>query len=180
MRQRIAKILIIAFCMWHMGAVALLSVSDTLQVPFAEALKKTELKDVLQQYSDVMFKQRQSWRMFTNPTKTVVDFSIDVRKNGKWVERVRLDAHYFNIINRSHNLKAIRRLADRSGKSGEDLRKAYLTMFCERLSIPAHSQVRLRSFTMLIPTKHVVQTQEWWSKWKPTWKAKTLTTLTCP
>jgi hypothetical protein len=177
-RTIVLKLLVVAFCVWHMTTIGFLSVAATVKGSVAEWVDD-EIAPHFVEYKNVLFRQHQSWRPFSNPERRVRTYELDTAVQGGWMLAASITPEALGWRERSYNLKLVRNLFGSKTKN-KRRQTAYVHMLCRREGIEPDTRVRLRETSFLIPKEEIEHTLTYWHHWVPEKKMKTVLTTRCP
>lgn len=177
MHALLSRSVIIAFCLWHMTAVGLYSLSPLMGDPISGWLYDN-VRPYMRPYI-LTLSQWQRWNLFApNPTRRVVNFAIDVQEDGVWKERSLVAAHTVEWWRKSPELKIMRTLEKEERL--KPLRERYVLLFCSTLDLPPGTHLRLRKQFYMIPKNETRKSAVWWREWTPQWKETIDVQTSCP
>ncbi len=135
---RTRQALIVAFCLWHMTAVALYVVPGALKTRWSPI---GEIRSLTDPYV-LMTSQWQQWNIFSpNPLRRVSTFRVESTVNGV-VGPTIVDSERLSIWRRAKELKVLYRLEEEWASA----RETYLLSLCG----DTHAQLQLlRSYRVL-------------------------------
>ena len=162
--------LVIAFCVWHMTAIAAYALPDTLKdVPVFKQFRNfvyPKTKAYVQITS-----QWQKWPLFApDPLRRVIEFVVVAKVDGMWVETKRIASDTVPWWKHSSELKTIRRLEKKDHYG--PLREAYVHEVCRTQRLPAGTPMQLRVDWYVIPRNAKPQSAAWWREWEPEWSSR--------
>lgn len=173
----VAKILVVAFCLWHIAAIGVYSLYDVQGHPVLEWFDKQ--RKIFRPYI-LTTSQWQRWNLFSpDPLRRVIEFKIDLydEKDRQWHEISEVSAATVPFYDRATELKTIRRLEDEDHYA--PLRERYLRDFCRTLDLPLGATLRLRRRFYVIPKMETSWTPAMWAQWQPEWQEVIDTGIFC-
>ena len=158
---------IIAFCVWHMAAVALYSIPDRATADVFVWLRDN-VNPILTPYL-LATSQWQNWGMFSERSVSrVVTHNVEVWRDGKWRPLAYLafvDLPWWENEPETDLLRSI------ESDGMRPIRERYLLEICSQRSLPAGSYIRFsyRYFDMPLVDDRPLTLQEWMA-WYPEWQ----------
>lgn len=174
LRQRLTKICIIFFCLWHMAAVGIWSIpKNFVEIPFLRTLQKQ--RPYFSPYVLTTY-QWQNWNLFSpDPLRKVTDIRIDTNVKGKWVTLRTLDGDHLGFFRRAPELKYMGKIKDAMPK----LKNAYMHDICRTDRLSPETRIRMRQRSFVIPKPSTLGSIAKWRAWKPRWSKWTIDETVC-
>ena len=164
--MRIGKIVIVAFCLWHMFAVAVYSLPLDVQDPSFVRVRES-LRPIVMPYLFAT-SQWQQWNLFSpDPLRRVTSYVLQVKEKttGDWKD--------FAVINRktvpwSALSRELKLLGNLEGGDGYiPIRKAVLQTYCKTLNLPAGTPIRLAYDQYVLPQPAEPESKTFWQTYRP-------------
>ncbi len=171
MKTRLMHLGIVLFCLWHMAAVSLYSLSF-IDLPSINAADRPIWR-IFRPYL-LATSQWQQWNMFApDPLRRVTDFRFSkLESDNTWIA---LDPYAFSA---DYELKLMRRMEDDALLI--PARHLLLTQVCEAYSLPMGTVVRLEKVVRLLPYTQPRFGRAFWKEYTPTDTVETVDTYRCP
>ena len=174
----LARLTLIAFCLWHMTAVALYALPSDAKDPLTAQLRAS-ISPLTRPYV-LLFSQWQQWNMFApDPLTTITEYGIEKKDGGQWTELARLQLGSFPWWRHTAQFKLLDRLLNRTD-SLKPLREHFLASFCTEEDLPSGTTLLLTYYTATLPEEDHVESVSFWEAWKPQWHSSPDVTIVCP
>ena len=176
MPRSVLRALIIAFCLYHMTAVAAYSVSTNWRIALLTYMREKTLPYV-RGYT-LMTSQWQQWNLFSpDPIRRVSRYRIGWEMNGKQVEGHWIDEglsyhHSANIM------KTLRRLEEHP--HNDPLLLRFLALTCRNMVLPAGTPIHLERHYYVLPQPEEPLSRAEWKSFAPQWAQDVMAESMCP
>ncbi len=172
--RALAKLLIIAFCTWHMAAVLSYSLYHVDTIPVMSWISNQ--RDFFRPYL-LATSQWQRWNLFSpDPLRRVIEMDILQQSNGEWNLVHTINENNVGWWQRAPELKVMRRMED---ENKEPLRERYVLDYCRIHNIPDGTRMRMVKRWFVIPKHDTTHSEEWWNNWEPNWKKEIQFDISC-
>lgn len=172
--RHLGRLLIIAFCVWHMIATAIYVIPDESKNAPAKAIQAF-IMPAAQPYLYAT-SQWQKWNIFSpDPIRRVSSYFFEIEKEGSWHPLLDVRPREIAWWKRSRELKVLRRTEE----GGQAAAQAYLRYLCRIGLAPAGAHIRLRREYYVIPTGVEVRSMGGWQAFSPQTTTDILTDLYC-
>ena len=198
-RLTLYQYFIAVFCLYHMFAVAVYSVSGTQDDALMRGMHRLcvrlqwcsantpyrpprYISGTLTQYVRpyvLSTSQWQRWNLFSpDPLRRIEVTMLDRQEGDQWLTYDTVSADTVAWHRRAYILKTFRRLNDED--RDEPLRERHLALSCQRFAFSEGTPVRYRRMYYVIPRGQDLQSMHWWRTWEPTWHQNIQAEIRCP
>ncbi len=173
-----AQWLIIAFCVWHMAAVGIYSVPESVADPSLNNLRNAFVP-FIRPYL-LLTSQWQQWNLFSpDPLRRVVEYHIEQARSDRWVTVNVIAPRTLAWWRNADELKMMNNL-ENDDQNTLQLRIQYLKNQCDVLHLPPDAKVQLAFEYYVMPQVARGQPLDWWNHWKPQWTRVVGAATSCP
>lgn len=177
--RAVYKIIIVAFVVWHMFAVAFYSIPREAKDAFSQWTRA----DILPMISPYMYitSQWQLWNIFSpDPLRRVTTYRMEVRESNTWRELVTIGPDSYSFFRHATRMKLMGNMLDEFADNRRPIAGRYLMLLCEEHGIEAGTPVRLHYDAYVLPLLTKPETPQWWSTWQRAYESRVGFTITCP
>lgn len=178
MRVRLYKIIVILFCFWHAGAVAVYAIPQESRDPVSSWFKNTILPKVANYV--LITSQWQQWNLFApDPLRRVTYYTIEQWNGQEWSLLQSLQPGTYSWWRHAAQFKVFERLLEEGNTWKVPLRQRYLTSFCQDFSLPQGTILRLVYHNYIIPREPLIRSVAWWNTFTPEWFSHPDISISC-
>lgn len=144
----LSQVFIIAFCLFHIAAVAVYSLPDAARDSVTNALRT--LQPYVRPYI-LLTSQWQQWNLFSpDPLRRTVTYAVEREQQGMWAEIAVFDPRSVSIFRHATEFKFLGRLLE-GGKDQLPLIEHFLRAQCDAHLLPSGTHLRLVYRHAMIP-----------------------------
>jgi hypothetical protein len=153
--------LIIFFCLFHMAAIALFALPESVKNPGIVAAKASVMP-IVKPYLHLT-SQWQSWNLFSpTPLRRVSRYFIDQKRGEDWELIHTIDWNTIPTFRQADELKMIRTLEEKIEL--QPITERFVREYCS--VVEPGTRLRFRTVYHVLPETIVVLSPLWWETWE--------------
>lgn len=171
------KLLIVAFCLWHMGAIGIYALPGDAKDGVTRWLKQN-MSRIVSPYI-LTTSQWQQWNLFSpDPLRRVSEYTIEMQTGNEWEHLTTLKPGSFPWWRHAAQFKMLGSLLEWDAKRDEVIDR-FLQLACQEHSLRQRTPIRLVYSFYVIPAHERMASVSWWWNWEPEITRSPGLTTTC-
>lgn len=159
--KSVIRFWIVAFCLWHMYAIAIYVIPSENNISFLKKIEQASIPAV-RSYVFVT-SQWQKWNIFSpDPIRRVSIYEVNIEQNGRWNRLISITPDSLPWHLKPKELKLTRQLEE----NNHGLISLYLKYICKTGKAPRGAHIKISSRSYVIPAGMELEKQGGWTKYK--------------
>lgn len=159
------RLLLAAFCVWHMAAVALYALPAVARDPLTLSLRRT-LLPIVRPYV-LLTSQWQQWDLFSpDPLGRVTTYAVDAERDGAWQRIETITPSTYSVFRHGTQFKLLMRLLEDYAAQSL-LTERFLQSTCTQHALAPGTRVRLAYLWYLLPMTDLPLSLGAWERFAP-------------